>query len=306
MKLLDRYVYRSPWYEWLIAVAKRVHIHGNKVSVHSILHILIQKLKRDDIDQRANAVAFNLTLSVFPAIIFLFTLIPYIPIPHLDNEIMYFLGQVLPNGIYKEGAETIQDIISKPRGDLLSLGFFLALYTATNGMVALMTAFNRTYKTIERRGFIKKRLIATALTFALAFVLLIAIALLIIGEVVLDLFLEIGFLNADFTYYSIVVLRYLIVFFVFFGTVSFIYYLAPSISKRWHFLSTGSFVASILGILVTNLFSYYFTNFASYNKLYGSIGTIVAFMIWLYLISIVILLGFEINASIDEAKKLKV
>jgi len=104
-------------------------------------------------------------------------------------------------------------------------------------------------------------------------------------------------------YYLILILRYVIVFFVFFSTVSFIYYLAPSIHKRWKFFSLGAVVAAMLGILITHLFSYYFTNFASYNKLYGSIGTIIAFMIWIYLISIIILLGFEINASVDEAKK---
>lgn len=303
MKLLDRYLYPSKLYRGVKGRLERTYIRDERINLYRILTILAQKLKRDDIDQRANAVAFNLTLAVFPAIIFLFTLIPYIPIPHLDTLIMEFLSDVLPRGIYRDAAGTIEDIISRPRGNLLSLGFFLALYAATNGMVALMTAFNRTYKTIENRSYLKKRLIAIVLTFGLAFVLFTAIVGLIVGEVVLDWLVEERLLDADFLYYLLLILRYLLVFLVFFGMVSWIYYLAPSIHKRWRFLSLGSIVASVLGILVTQLFSYYVANFASYNKLYGSIGTIIAFMIWIYLVSIVILLGFEINASIDEAKK---
>ncbi len=304
MKFLDKYVYPSSFYRGLKARLLRTYIGNEHTNLYRILTILVAKLKRDDIDQRANAVAYNLTLAVFPAIIFLFTLIPYIPIPDLDKQIMNFLGDVLPRGIYRDAADTIQDIISRPRGNLLSLGFFLALYASTNGMVALMTAFNRTYKTIESRSFLKKRLISAILTFALALVLFVAIVLLIVGQVVLDWLVDEHLLDADFIYYLLTILRYVIVFMVFFGMVSFIYYLAPAIHKRWHILSLGSVVAATLGIVITHLFSYYFTNFASYNKLYGSIGTIIAFMIWIYLISMVILLGFEINASVDEAKKL--
>jgi membrane protein len=303
MSFLDKYVYPNPIYKKLTARLERIYISNPQVNLYRILTILAAKLQRDDIDQRANAVAFNLTLSVFPAIIFLFSLIPYIPITNLDVQIMEFLGDVLPRGIYKDAAETINDIISRPRGNLLSLGFVLALYAATNGMIALMTAFNRTYRTSENRSFIKKRMIAVVLTFGLALLLFLAIVLLIVGGVILDWLRNEGFLNANFLYYLILILRYVIVFFVFFGTVSFIYYLAPSIHKRWKFFSLGAVVAALLGILITHLFSYYFTNFASYNKLYGSIGTIIAFMIWIYLISIIILLGFEINASVDEAKK---
>ena len=304
MKLLDEYVYPSRLYRGLGVWLRRFRSRDRRTNLYQIIKVLVDKLRRDDIEQRANAVAFNLTLSVFPAVIFLFTLIPYVPIARFDELIMAFLGDVLPRGIYRDASATIQDIIGKPRGNLLSLGFFGALYAATNGMVALMTAFNRTYKTTENRSFLRKRLIAVVLTFGLAFVLFVAIALLIVGEVVLNWLLAEGLLNADFLYYLILILRYVIVFFVFFGMISVIYYLAPSIQKRWRLFSLGSIVAAGLGILVTQLFSYYITNFASYNKLYGSIGTIIALMIWLYLISIVILLGFEINASIDEAKRI--
>jgi membrane protein len=267
-----------------------------------VLKIFWRKIQKDELDARANAVAFNFTLSVFPALIFLFTLIPYIPIENLDRQIMSLLGQVLPEGIYIEASSTIEDIVSRPRGNLLSIGFILTLYVATNGVIALMNAFNRSYRTGEKRSFLKKRLMAVIITFVLAFVLFMAIVLLIVGNIVLNLLLEYDILTDTLSFYAISFLQYIVVFLVFFTAISFIYYLAPSVSKRWRFLSVGSVLAAVLCIAITHLFSFYISNFATYNKLYGSIGTFIGLMIWLYLLSLTILLGFEINASIDEAK----
>lgn len=279
-----------------------IYLWKTTISVYHVIQILLKKIIHFDIDQRATAVAYSFMLAIFPAFIFLFTLIPYVPVRHFDRQVMNFLEGVIPAGIYQEAATTIHEIVSQPRGDILSLGFILTLYASTSGMMALMRAFNMTYKTIENRGFLKARLIATMLTFLLAFVLLVAIVILIVGRILLDFFLENGFFTPDLTYYTILVIRYLVVFFVSFVAVSIIYYWAPAIHKKWRFFNVGSITASILIILVTNGFSYYVSNFASYNKLYGSIGTLIALMIWLYLIALVLILGFEINASLDHAR----
>jgi membrane protein len=300
---IEKTILQSALYRNLKHRSDNTYLKDKKTSLSAILQILLRKIRKDELDARANAVAFNLTLSVFPAIIFLFTLIPYFPIPNLDKLIMDFLGQVLPYGIYEEASTTIHDIVSRPRANLLSLGFFLTLYVATNGMIALMDAFNRSYRTGEKRSFIKKRLIAVALTFIVAFVLFIAIILLITGNLVLKWLMEYKLLTDDLSYYSISFLQYFVVFFVFFVAISCIYYLAPAISKRWTFFSVGSIVAAILCITVTHLFSFYISNFASYNRLYGSIGTFIGLMIWFYLLSFILILGFEINASIDEARQ---
>jgi len=271
-----------------------------------VLQILVRKFRNDEVSPRANAVAFNLTLSVFPAVIFLFTLIPYIPVQQFDTRIMLFLGQVLPAGIYAEIATTIYDIVSRPRGNLLSLGFLFALFAATNGMMAIMDAFNRSYRTRERRGFLRTRLVATALTVMLVLVLLLAVVLLIVGNVVLDWVTAhdvYHLLNGQVSVLLISLLQYAVVFFVFFTGLSTIYYVAPSIHERWNFFSIGALIAAVLCIGVTHVFSYYITNFASYNKLYGSIGTFIGLMIWFLLLSFIILLGFEVNVSIDEARR---
>jgi membrane protein len=232
---IEKTIFQSALYRKLKHRSDTTYLWNKRISLSSVLQILLRKIRKDELDARANAVAFNLTLSVFPAIIFLFTLIPYIPIDELDKQIMEFLGQVLPTGIYEEAAGTILDIVSRPRANLLSLGFFLTLYVATNGMIALMDAFNRSYRTGEGRGFLKKRMIAAALTFIIAFVLISAILILITGNIVLNLLVEYHLLTDALSYYSISFLQYFVVFFVFFVAISCIYYLAPTITKRWRF-----------------------------------------------------------------------
>jgi membrane protein len=271
------------------------------LNIYKVLKVLINKAIQFDIDVRAAAVAFNFTLAIFPSIIFMFSLIPYIPVQNLDLRIISLLSDVMPQGIFKEAQATIVEIVSKPRGGVLSLGFIFALYASTSGVMALMRAFNMTDKTVEKRGFVKARAIAVMLNFFLTFVLVLAILVLIVGRLSVDFLFDEGILNRDITFYVIQFISYIVVFFVFFITISIIYYFAPVSHKRWKFVNTGSITASILTILITNLFSYYLSNFASYNRLYGTIGTFIALMVWLYLVALVLILGFEINVSIQEA-----
>lgn len=297
--LLRKFV---PVKQWLSSI----HLRDKQTPLWIVIKKLVEEIEKDGLVPSANAVAFSFTLSVFPSIIFLFTLIPYIPVDHLDTQILELLGQVLPGSVYKELSTTIVDIVSRPRSGLLSLGFLLAFYAATNGMMSLMDAFNRAYRTIDRRTFLKARMIATGLTALLVFVLVIAVVVVIVGNVVLKWLVKHdawGLLNDHVTIFLISGLQYGVTFALFFVVISIIYYWGPAIHKRWRFFSTGSIIAAILCIVVTHFFSYYISNFASYNRLYGSIGTLIALMLWFFLLSFVILFGFEINACIDEAKR---
>ncbi|MDZ7897317.1 MAG: YihY/virulence factor BrkB family protein [Arcicella sp.] len=280
---------------------QKLLLQDSVATIYKVLRVLINKVIQFDIDVRAAAVAFNFTLAIFPSIIFMFSLIPYIPLKNLDDRIINLLSTVMPEGIFKEAKNTIVEIVSKPQGGVLSLGFIVALYASTSGVMALMRAFNTADRTVERRSFLKARLIAVMINFLLTFVLVFAILALIIGRLSVDFLFDQGILNRDITFYVIQFLSYIVIFFVFFITISIIYYFAPVSHKRWKFVNTGSITASILTILITNLFSYYLSNFASYNRLYGTIGTFIALMVWLYLIALILILGFEINASIEEA-----
>jgi membrane protein len=168
--------------------------------------------------------------------------------------------------------------------------------------MALIRSFNLTYKTNDNRGFLKERAVAVGLNFLLTFVLITSFVVFIIGNFIVKYLAKEGILEYNFTFYLTKVLTYLIIFSVFFFTISIIYYYAPAIHKRWKFFNAGSITASILTILITNAFSYYLVNFATYHKIYGSIGSLIALMVWLYFISLILIVGFEINASIDQVK----
>ena len=268
-----------------------------------IISILYQKIFQFDIDVRAAAVAYNFTLAVFPTIIFLFSLLPYMPIEHLDLKMIGFLKGTIPKNLQGDLTELISEIVNKKRGGVLSFGFLFALFASTSGIMALIRSFNLTYKTNENRGFFKERFIAVGLNFLLTFVLLIAFTVFILGNFVVKTLAQKDLIQYDFTFYLTKSLTYLIIFSVFFFTISIIYYYAPAIHKRWKFFNAGSITASILTISVTNLFSYYLVNFASYHKVYGSIGSLIALMVWLYFVSLILIVGFEINASIDQVKE---
>jgi membrane protein len=240
-------------------------------------------------------------LAVFPGTIFLFTLIPYIPIHNLEVLIMDFLKNLMPSGLYDNVSHTIQEIISRPRPDILSFGFVLAIFAATNGMSSLMTAFNMALKQREKRSFLKAKWIAFLLTSLLIFILIAAIVVLIVGKITLNYFTEKVFIDQTINVWGLNILGYASIFIIFFFGISCIYFFAPAIHKKLRFFNFGALFASFLSILATNLFSFYLENFNSYNRLYGSIGTLIAIMVWIYLIALILILGFELNISFLSA-----
>lgn len=303
-RILD-YIFKNPWYLRLVALLQRIKLGKNKVGLYDAVVIFLQKMYNDELLDRANGVAFSFTMAIFPAIIFLFTLTPYIQnfFPAVDNhEIIGFLKTILPDNLYLAAETTITDIISKQRGGLLSFGFVLTLILSTNGMSALMSAFNACYKTVETRGFIKMRIIATGLIFILAVSIIVSVALLVVGQQFLR-DSDIRALVADnISLDLIIILRFIFLYIIFQVAISSIYYFAPAVHEKWHFFSVGSVFSSLACILASFGFSYYVNNFGTYNKLYGSIGVLLVLMLWLFIVSLILLVGFEMNAAIDKAK----
>jgi membrane protein len=315
-----RYKYKRYFFQWtpglfIIYWMRRIKFkRWDNVSLYKIVKLFFRDLTENEILIRANGVAFSFILAIFPAVIFLFTLIPYVTqyIPEVNTQsIMQFLAEMMPPSMYDVIASTVQDIISNQRGGLLTLGFVFSLYLATNGMMSLMNAFNACYKTNDRRGGFKMRLVATGLTINLALVLVLAVILLVVGQLVLNYLLSNlhdlkGLESIDkFTVYLLLALRFVVIFIVFFLAVSTIYYFGPAIHYNWRFFSIGSFLATILILAISYGFSYYITNFGTYNKVYGSIGVLIALMVWVQLVTIVLLIGYEINASIHDAARMQ-
>lgn len=285
---------------------------GN-LSLYRFLRIFLNNIHEDEIFDRSNSVAYNFILSIFPTTIFLFTLIPYVTVyfPDVtDESIMAFMGDMMPPSMYEVVSSTVLDIVRNQRGGLLTFGFVLALYLATNGMSALMRAFNACYRTIERRSFIRTRLTALGLTLMLSLVLFSAIILLVVGQIVINYFTthvtDLAKLNIDsLSIYFLLAMRFLVIFIVFFIAISCIYYFGPAVHYNWRFFSIGSLIATLACLGISYGFSFYVANFGSYNKLYGSIGTLIALMIWIQLLTMVLLFGYEINASLHYGTKVE-
>lgn len=275
-------------------------------NLYLILGIFFSKIQKDAVPDRASGIAFNLTLAIFPFVIFLFTLIPYLQIPDLEERIFTELNAIVPNGIYAFIDTTIYDVVSKQRGGLLSFGFVAALFAATSGTIGFMDAFTRSQRVIDTRNFIKKRITALSLTLIFTVLLLLTMILIIVGEYLLNYLILKDLLSQDRLYYSIQILRYIVAFLIILLTLSMLYRFAPALKIPWRTYGVGAILASLFCVLVSVAFSSYISYFNTYNRLYGSIGTFIGFMFWLFVISLVILFGFEINVSIEKARKIAV
>lgn len=217
---------------------------------------------------------------------------------------MGLLHDVLPHKAWEAVDSTVTDIITRPRGGLLSIGFVLALFFATSGIDSMISAFNSTYHTIESRGIFMQRWVAIVLVVVLALLLIIAIATITVGTAFLtyldghDLIIIDNFIIDLIRWVRWVVLIAL----TYFG-ISFIYYLGPAKKTPFKFFSAGSSLATLFMMLINVGFNFYANNLAQYNALYGSIGTLLLVLLWIYFNAIIVLIGFELNASILNAAK---
>lgn len=282
----------------VVGVSKRIVLPGFEgLPLYDVLKFFFTGIGKGALTTRASSLAFNFFLAIFPSIIFLFTLIPYVPIDNFQITLFELMRQMMPKAAFEATEETITDIIKNQHGGLLSIGFISALYFSTNGVNAMIEGFNNTYHEIETRSWIRQRVVSLLLVLITTVVLIISITLIIYSEVLLA---EIPLGN--YSYYLIAFGRFLIIFLLFLIIISFNYYLGPAHKTGWKFFTAGSSFATVLSLITSIGFAYYVNHFGKYNKLYGSIGTLIIVLLWIYFNSIVLLLGFELNASIHSAK----
>ncbi len=271
--------------------------------IYTVASFFFQEIGKDELINKASSLAYNFMLAIFPAILFLFTLIPYIPIDHFQDQLMSLIALVLPIEAYIAVKSTLVDIVSNQNSKLLSFGFAFALIFATNGVHTLMQAFNKSSLIIETRPWFKQRLVALYLTLLIFFALIFGLVIMTIGEYIFGVLKSELRFKDSFWIYILNLVRWIILIILYFVTIAVMYRYGPANAKKWKFFSAGSWMATILAVISFWGFSYYINNFGNYNKLYGSIGTLIVLMIWLYLNSLIILVGFELNASIDLSKR---
>lgn len=252
--------------------------------------------------ERASSIAFNFVMAIPPAIIFLFTLIPFLPISRQFEEELYDLIRDVIPGQKDNGAliRFLKDFINNPRNGLLSLGFLLSLYFSSNAVMGIMRSFDKNYIGFRKRASVEKRLVAIKMTMVLFVLMFSCILALIARDVVLK---WVGITNEN-VIAIINNLRWLVIVLLFFASISYIYRQAPAVHKKWRLINPGSILASFMMIICTLGFSWWVNNFGNYNELYGSIGTVLILMILIYANSLVLLIGFELNVSISSLKKI--
>jgi len=217
---------------------------------------------------------------------------------------MELLALVLPQNAFVVVESTFTDVIETQRGGLLSIGFLSAWFFATNGIHALLRAFNQSAFYQETRTWLQQRWVAFKLTLIVSIALIAAITVLVLGEYLVgviktDLHLQ----SSVFWIYVVLCSRWVVFIFSYWITVSLLYRYAPSVDSKWPILNIGSFLATLLAVVSSIGFSLYINYYNTYNKIYGSIGTLIVVMIWLYLNSLILLVGFEMNARYFHLRK---
>lgn len=249
------------------------------------------------VTSRAASISFSFFLALFPGVIFVFTLIPFIPIEGFQHELFRLMRDVLPPNSFDAAYSTITDILTIKRGDLLGITVAAALFFATNGTLALIGNFGQTIQRLNVRGFWSQYLAAFWLTLALALLLIGGIAVLALGEVWIPTLIP-----GDNGIWLTALARWVVLLGLVLFAISLLFYYGPMRSAPWRFISPGALLATVLVWLTSYLFGIYVTDFSRYNQFYGSIGTLMIIQLWIYVNAIGLIIGFELNASMARAK----
>lgn len=271
------------------------------IPLYDVVMFFFQQVRTVGMTERASAISFNLVMAIPPAIIFLFTLIPLLPISEDFEQGLYSLiRDVIPGE--KNNANIINflhDFINHPRNGLLSLSFVLSMFFSSNAMMGIQRSFDKNYIGFKKRKGVQKRVAALKVTFIIYVLVFISVMLLVAQGKVLNLF-DLG----SGVKKIIINTRWVIVILLFFYCISYIYKHAPAVHKKWRLINPGSILATVLMLGMTLLFSWWVSRFGTYNQLYGSIGTILILMALIFINSLVLLIGFELNVSITSLKKI--
>jgi membrane protein len=272
-------------------------------SIYDVWTPFFQQLRRTSLVERASGISFNIVMAIPPTLIFIFTLIPYLPISKLFiNQMFGLIRDVVPG--QKNNSVIIQflkDFINRPRNDLLSSGLLLAIYFSSNAMMGVLRSFDKNYPGFRKRKGLHKRKVALHLTLIVFFLIFLCILLLVGQNAVLK------WLGVKGVTIRAVIdnIRWVLLILLTYYIVSFIYRHGPAVSKKWRLLTPGAIFATTLMMIATWLVSYWVNHFSNYNKVYGSIGAIFILMSLIYANSLALLMGFELNVTLSNLRREK-
>jgi len=302
----ERIILDSPPVRFLSGKSKKIILPGfDKVPLYDVAVFFFDQVKKVGLTERASAISYNFIMAIPPMCLFLFTLIPNLPFVNtklIKRQLRRVIEDIMPSPDYNaQIIEFINSILDTARIGLLSFGFLLLIFFASNGMMGLMRSFNKNYIGFEKRTGLQSRWTAIKLTMIIMGLILTCLIFLIMQGYVLRRWIG---LRDETLIFLIRFLRWFFIVALIFYAIAFIYKYAPAIQKRWRIVSPGAILATTLSILTTLGFSLFINNFGEYNALYGSIGTIIVLMTIIYINSLVLLIGYELNVSIHSIKAL--
>lgn len=288
-RLLRGYrAYRLPW--------------RKDVAIYRVLRGLFFRLQKDKVSVRAAAVAYNFFLALLPGLIFLFTLLPYLPIPDLSESVLEYMQSLMPQSAFDAISNTLQDILTRPRVSLLSSGLLLSIYLASTGIHTLLDLFKRR----DEETFLKKRLRSIAITIGFGILLVLCLAMLFISKLVVTYLILNTALSDTLVVIGVLLIRGLILFLLLYVSAIILYRQSDAYQNSYSDLRPGAIIASLLSIIASLAFGEYVDSFGNYNRLYGSLGALIITLVWIHVNATVLIIGYELNRSINSAKRRKV
>ena len=305
MNKLERIIVTKTPAGYLLLKSKKWYLPGFEgVPLFDVVVFFYRQVKTTGLTERASAIAYNFIMAVPPSLLFLFTLVPSLPFiskQSLKIQLHGLIIDVIPLKIHNENLiKFVDSFIDSSKIGIISIGFITALYFASNAMMGIMRSFNKNYVGFAKRQGLHNRWMAIKLTAFLFLVILGSLILLITQGAVLKLVGIKSVTILNIIYY----VRWVFIVGIIFYSQALIYKYAPAVHKRWKLVSPGTILATTLSILASVGFSYFVNNFGRYNALYGSIGTIMVLMVIIYINSLVLLIGFELNVSIKTLKSI--
>ncbi len=283
----------------------------DSIPVYDVYQFFAAEIRSNSLLTRSKSIAYSFFLAIFPALTFVFTLIPYLPyFRNLDTHVLDLLKEILPNqetfNFIKSFLQPLlTDLAKHKRGGLLTGSILLVIFLTSNGVLAMMQSFNKTHEHYKKRNAFQNRMVALKITALLSLLFISSIVLIVLGQEIVGLLSRLWHIQSKLPYFLLHTFGYAFIILMYFLSISLIYYYGPNTKEKYKFISTGSTVATILSVLVSIFYSYYVSNFSRLNVIFGSIGTIMLLMIWLNINAFVLLIGYEINASIHYNKTLR-
>lgn len=266
--------------------------------LYDVLVFFVRNCFKGRLTDRAAAVAFNFFLALFPLILFVFTLIPYLPFPDLKAQVLEQISNFLPAGTFDWVYDTIESIMHQPHSGLMSASILMAFVFGSSGISAIFDGFKNVYMDLDTFSWVKQRFHALCVLFIIGILILLSIAFISFGRTAITAVLRVVGVERIIVFHALNFFRWLVTVAFVMCSISLLYFFGNADKSRYHFFSPGSLLATVLFIMATVGFDIYISNFSKYNALYGSIGTLIILMMWIWIVAIVILCGNDLNSTI--------